>query len=69
MERTECAEIQSGLGKAVAFFWGQDSAFPRLMFQKGFLDLVSAPQEGSGEECGADSFLDFWRAGKWKNTS
>ena len=37
--------------------------------KKGFLNLVSAPQEGSGEECGVDSFLDFWRAGNWKNTS
>ena len=37
------------------------------MFQKGFLDLVSAPQEGSGEECGADSFLDFGGAGYGKN--
>jgi hypothetical protein len=38
-------------------------------FKKGFLNLVSAPQEESGEECGADSFFDFWRAGiKKENT-
>jgi len=30
--------------------------------KKGFLGLVSAPQEGSGEECGADSFWIFGRA-------
>jgi hypothetical protein len=28
-------------------------------FKKDFLNLVSAPQEGSGEECGADSFWIF----------
>ncbi len=47
----------------------KDFVKPRLIFQKGFLELVSAPQEGSGEECGADPFLDFWRAGiKKRNT-
>jgi hypothetical protein len=47
-------------------FWGfkfRKTETNFSFFKKGFLDLVSAPQEGSGEECGADSFLDFWRAG------
>jgi hypothetical protein len=51
------------------YFLGTGFAKPRLIFQKDFWDLDSAPQEGSGEECGADSFLDFWRAGiKSENT-
>jgi hypothetical protein len=28
------------------------------------LELVSALQEGSGEECGADAFLDFLAGGQ-----
>ena len=48
-----------GLGFAKLFSGDMDFAKPRLIFKKGFLELVSAPQEGSGEECGADSFLIF----------
>jgi hypothetical protein len=64
MESTENAKYKCGLGFAKQFSGEKDFAKPRLIFPKRILEFGFRPAErGLGNECGAETVLDFWRGG------